>query len=1012
VTNFRVLGPVEARIDERPLRLCGPQQVKLLAFLLMRANRAVSADAVIDAVWGSGRGGAAKRLQMGVFRLRRSLAPLDREDEPRLRTVSGGYLLSVGSGELDADVFTARWRDGQRALEDGDPALASGLLSDALGLWRGPAFAEVAFEDFAQAEIRQLDELRLVALETRIDADLQVGRCAELIPELEGLVAEQPTRERIVGQLMTALYRSGRQTDALQVYQRTRAQLVEHLGLQPGPVLKTLQQQILDQSLLAQSPGNGGSVGPTVRRASAGSDARPVPVKPRAAGHVRVPLTPTIGRERECEQVASLLRRPGTRLITLTGPGGVGKTRLALTVAHRLAAHHRDGSWWIELAAVERSEDVAPTLARALEVTVIAGESTDEALLRHLGTKRALIVVDNLEHVLASAPLIVALLAACPDVTVLATSRERLNVSGEHIVHVEPLAVPEVSASVSVTEVEATDAGALFVSAARRHDSDFAITPVTAPVIARLCGRLDGLPLALELAAACTGLLGVEQLDAELHTTLRELAAGRRDAAARHQTLEATIEWSYRLLDQKEQDAFVGFAVFAGGATLEAAQFVTGAARATLQALTAKSLLERRHQSGDTTRLVMLETVRHYALGRLSHHPGHDEVYRRHHDHFLSVAEQCVPKLSTHEERDALATLDAEVDNLTAVMRWALEAAPSSALRLAGLLGDYWWVRHDLGGLHWLETALGAAGERAPLEDRARAHLSLATQLSFRHEGQAEKDELKTALGLSHQANDHAGMSKALAALARNAGTVDDDLVRERAYADAACRHARIAGDDRILGHALARLAAVLPPAERTPVLQQVAELLARVGDYTMLATAYNGAAYVALAADRVHEATGLLDTALSAVERGDNPLETMIVHGNLGLAKLFSGDVPAAREAFGCQLRLCAQHAFRHDIGESLAGLAAVAAAEGKHEASANLRGAARAAGYPPTAFDTRIDGRLERDYYAAARACFGQAAWSCAEEAGAALSVEHAIACALAEDRFDPSPEDDPRE
>ena len=1006
-----MLGPVEAWIDERPLRLGGPQQVKLLAFLLLRANRAVSADAVTDAVWGSQRGGAAKRLQMGVFRLRRSLAPLDREDEPRLRTVSGGYLLSVGSGELDAEVFAAGLRDGQRALEDGDPALASGLLADALGLWRGPALAEVAFEDFAQAEIRQLDELRLVALETRIDADLQVGRHAELIPELEGLLAEQPTRERIVGQLMIALYRSGRQTDALQVYQRTRAHLVEQLGLEPGPVLKTLQQQILDQSLSAQSPGNGGSVGSTVRLASAGSDARPVPVKPRAAGHLRVPLTPTIGRERECEQVASLLQRPGARLITLTGPGGVGKTRLALTVAHRLAAHHQDGSWWIELAAVERSEDVAPTLARALEVTVIAGESTDEALLRHLGTKRALIVVDNLEHVLASAPFIAALLAACPEVTVLATSRERLNVSGEYIVHVGPLAVPDVSASVSVAEVEATDAAALFVSAACRHDSGFAITPVTAPVIARLCGRLDGLPLALELAAACTGLLGVEQLDAELHATLRELAAGRRDAAARHQTLEATIEWSYRLLDQKEQDAFAGFAVFAGGATLEAAQFVIGAARATLQALTAKSLLERRHQSGDTTRLVMLGTVRHYALGRLSDHPGHDGVYRRHHDHFLSVAEQCVPKLSTHEERDALAILDAEVDNLTAAMRWALEAAPSSALRLAGLLGDYWWVRHDPGGLHWLETALGAAGERAPLQDRARAHLSLATQLSFRHEGQAAKDELK-ALGLCHQANDHAGMSKVLAALARNAGTVDDDLAQERAYAEAACRHARIAGDDRVLGHALARLAAVLPPAERTPVLQQVAELLARVGDYTMLATAYNGAAYVALADDRVHEATGLLDTALSAAERGDNPLETMIVHGNLGLAKLFSGDVPAARQAFECQLRLCAQHAFRHDIGESLAGLAAVAAAEGKHEASANLRGAARAAGYPPTAFDKRIDGRLERDYYAAARARFGQTAWNCAEEAGAALSVQHAIACALAEGTFDPWPEDDPRE
>jgi DNA-binding SARP family transcriptional activator len=248
VTSFRVLGPVEAWTDERRLVLGGPQQVKLLAFLLLNANRAVSGDAVIDAVWGAERDGAAHRLQMAVSRLRKTLAPLDARVGSRLRTVSGGYLLSLARGELDTELFAQQIKDGRRALEHGDPAQASGLLTEALTLWRGPPLAEVAFEDFAQAEMRRLEELRLVALETRIDADLQQGRHRELIGELEAILAQEPSREGLAAQLMIALYRSGRQAEALAVYQRIRRQLVEQLGLEPGPELGALQSQILERS--------------------------------------------------------------------------------------------------------------------------------------------------------------------------------------------------------------------------------------------------------------------------------------------------------------------------------------------------------------------------------------------------------------------------------------------------------------------------------------------------------------------------------------------------------------------------------------------------------------------------------------------------------------------------------------------------------------------------------------------------------------------------------------------
>jgi DNA-binding SARP family transcriptional activator/tetratricopeptide (TPR) repeat protein len=347
VTCFRVLGPVEAWTDERRLVLGGPRQVTLLAFLLLNANRAVSADEVIDAVWGAKREGAAKRLQMGVSRLRRALAPLNGADGPRLRTVTGGYLLSVAPGELDAEVFAARVREGRRSLEADDPNDASGKLREALGLWRGPPLAEVAFEGFAQAEIRRLEELRVVALETRIEADLRQGRHEQLIGELEALLAEEPTRERLAGQLMLALYRSVRQADALEVYQRMRTHLAHELGLEPGPALQALQAQILEHApaLLGDTPPRQDApliTQPTDRsRQPTGPLAGPIPLTPRLR-----PFGPAefVGRHREKEQLAQALAGAagGDRsVIVVTGEAGIGKTRL---VSEMAAEYHAAGN--------------------------------------------------------------------------------------------------------------------------------------------------------------------------------------------------------------------------------------------------------------------------------------------------------------------------------------------------------------------------------------------------------------------------------------------------------------------------------------------------------------------------------------------------------------------------------------------------------------------------------------------------------------------------------------------
>ena len=342
--------------------------------------------------------------------------------------------------------------------------------------------------------------------------------------------------------------------------------------------------------------------------------------------------------------------------------------------------------------------------------------------------------------------------------------------------------------------------------------------------------------------------------------------------------------------------------------------------------------------------------------------------------------------------------LDAEIDNLRSALQWALQAAPETCLRLAGQLGKYWRLRPDLEGLKWLDASLQAAGERAPLVDRARARLHHANELSHRNQGAASIDGLRAAAALYRQANDHAGISETLSSLAVSVGVFAGDLAGERRYALQACQHARIAGNDGLLGRALGRLA-VVSGDDRRAILDQAAELLIPLGDYREVASAYSDAAYMSLIEDSLAEATSFLETALHAVSSIEDPRQTEIILSNIGLARLFSGDLDQARDAFERALQLCAQHNFRELAGEGLAGLAAVAAAQGHDETAARLRGAASALGYPPATLDRRIDDRLECDYLAAARTRYGDPAWRTDERAGARLSREAAIASALGE-------------
>ena len=688
--DIELLGPLVVRDGPTRRKLAG-RQGALLAALALHAGNPVSTDRLIDVVWGDDPpGDAANALQQRVSRLRGVIDPI--RDGQVLVQSGGGYMLCADDDQVDVRRFERLAAEGRRRLTAGDASAAEAALSQALGLWRGPVLDGFADELWAVPECRRLEELRLAAAEDRAELLIALGEHDRALSELGQLAAAHPLRERMDGLLMQALYATGRQADALAVYDQTRRLLAEELGVDPSPQLQRIYHQILAQEndLHAERK----------RR-------------PASGGNLSAPRSRVVGREPALEQVAQLLSH--TRLLTITGPGGAGKTTLAVEAARRSTAP-ADGSWLVELAPVATGDAVVTAIADVLGVTGggLGTAGVDAAaLLRILTGRRALLLLDNCEHLLDTiGPLVEQLLTEAHDVQVLATSREPLGLAGEVIWSVPGLGVPE-ERHTTIDEVLAAPAVELLAERARAHTPAFALTDDTARDAATLVRRLDGIPLAIELAAARLRVLSLTELANALDDRFRVLTARRRTGASRHRTLRAALDWSWELLDEPLQRAWATLAVPADRFDLVTASRLLGAVGVDTDALdVVADLVDRSLLTADTsaapTRYRMLESLRHYGQQRLAEQRLADDIHTAH----AEVVEAALAACNTDPAPERF-TVDIDglagwLDDARVALRWAHERGDRGRVqRLAGLLGWLWLLRgRSAEGLNWLDRGL------------------------------------------------------------------------------------------------------------------------------------------------------------------------------------------------------------------------------------------------------------------------------------------------------------------
>lgn len=875
--EVRLLGPVEVAQDCDVVPLGGRQQRALLAMLVLCQGRPMSAGALAEELWqGRPPGGAGVTLRSYVSRLRRAL-----QESVVLSAGSAGYSLAVAPEKVDAFRFERLAHEGREALARGATRRAAERLSEALGLWRGTALAGLADINALRLEADRLEGLRLDAVEQRVEADLALGRAEELVKELEALVRQHPYRERLWRHLMLALYRAERQADALAAYQRARATLAEELGLDPSAQLTELEEAILRHEV-------------------------PPLEAPEQRHNLPAPVTSFVGRERELAEADRFLTEG--RLLTLTGVGGVGKTRLALELAARMVPDCLGGVYFCDLAAVAEPARVPRAIAGVLGAREQPQTEAVRGLVARLRDADLLLVLDNCEHVRdACTDLVQVLLASCPRLRILVTSREPLGAAGEVDYPVPPLALP--SAGSGQAEPASSEAVALFLARARAARPRLTMDPGVLTAAARICADLDGLPLAIELAAARAKALSVEEIAEKLADRFRFLVSWRRLVPARHRTLREAMDWSFALLSGDEQRLLAWLGVFAGSFTLEAAAAVCLDAdqeRALLLVgrLVDTSLVITEDRDG-RTRYRLLETIRQYAADQLARYGETEEARRRHAMYMLQVAEGSWPVQVAALDRWG-EMMEPEQGNLRAALAWGRDAPASEVLlRLAKGVWRFWWITGDLSeGRMWLETALARS---ASLDPAMRA------------------EALEGAAGLAW---------------------AQGDLDRARAYAEAALPLFAADGDSRgeqasliVLGHvALAR--ADFGAAES--LFERSRRFAQEKGPSADVAVATHNLGSVAFAAGNLERATGLYEQARSLYEAATDSYGVALSELYLGLVDVEAGRHGDAASHFGRALPVFRRMRFLQYAVQCLDGVAAVMRARGQAAEAARLFGSA----------------------------------------------------------------------
>lgn len=992
MVEIRLFGSLRVTGDEAvPREIGGGRERTLLALLAIDPGRTATSDELIEAVWGDELPANPKHaLQSAMSRLRRTLGSLTSSDV--VLTDTSGYRLA---DDITTDVQRfGNLVDRAGSLNHDDPVTARNLLADAIDIGAGRPLADFAYDDWAQPHITSQSETLLLATGDRIELDLRLGRHNEVVPELQRLVAEDPLRERLWGLLMLALYRSGRQDAALAAFSEVRRLLGEQLGVEPSGELRRLEQGILDQDpeLDADIDASVDGIAPPMSRHLASAEKLPVQ------------LTSFVGRGNDLEALEDLAGEQ--RLVTLTGPGGTGKTRLAIELASALRDAHPDGVWFVDFTEISSDDEVWSAIGSARGVREHESGDLAAVITRHIGPDRALMLVDNCEHVIAGAAAATErLLVDCPGLRILATSREPLKAAGEVVWPVAPLRIPQLGPELGAEDVAGFDAVELLADRLTALNPRFVLDDDSAPVLARICAAVDGIPLALELAAARAAAIGpveVSELLAEHHELL---AGGRRSAAPRQQSYEATVRWSYDLLLADEQRFFRSLAVFRGGFDLAAAEQISGASPDDVPTLVARlgdaSLINRDAAAVASGRYRMLEPVRQAASKLLREYDGEAGAREAHRDYYLELAARVGRGLRSHDQASFMRLVDVDRVNLQAAFEDSSRSGDAeTALVIASALAPYMQVRGQLSeGRKLVASALDVG--TGPDELRATTLIDLAN-LSFFQCDYSEMGKYADAAFDLIEPEEHPVVAadalavQGLAALKRRDQALAHRLLEDsqRLYEDA--------GDSWGVGTALSYQGLVsLDEGDMVAARQSYEASLSRLrgeGESWVTAFALCALGNLARAAGDRSLADSLLTEALSMSQRMDDTWGVARAEAYLGRLRIDDSELEMAATLLTDSLDRFLRMGDREDTALCLEGIAALVAAQGDAESAVELFGAGRRirASVIPAFSSENLDYLGTEPVVERLRDSLGPERFTEAMERGRALRTREAIASA----------------